>query len=198
MSVIRQLGASLGLRYRHHQAATAKAQIQKLHHVLILLQQHILADDTDICRTVFNIRRHINSLGNNEAHLGFLVADNQLARILGNVFGAVAYLRQQAYRLIEKLALRQCYSNVFVHKNTPLYFPAISLMSIIFFFKLILHILTIYSHIPLRQALLPAGPQPRSAASRCGLRGAMLSLWQLPPAACLRSRLPARPRCDYW
>ena len=45
VSVIRQLSASLSLRHRHHQTAAAKAQIQKLHYVLILLQQHILADD---------------------------------------------------------------------------------------------------------------------------------------------------------
>ena len=113
--------------------AFAEAQIHDLIEFTSFFQNNIFACDTDICRTVFNICRHINSFGNNEAYLGFLVADNQLARILGNVFGALAYLRQQAYRLIEQLALRQCYSNVFVHKNTPLYFPAISLMRLMFF-----------------------------------------------------------------
>jgi hypothetical protein len=51
-----------------------------------MLQQHILAGDAHVRRAVLHIGRHIRGAHDDDAHVGAIGGDDQLARLL-RIFG---------------------------------------------------------------------------------------------------------------
>src|SRR5687768_10869811 len=73
-----------------------------------VFEQHILACDTDLRRTVLNVRRDVRGTHDNNSHFRVGRADDQLARSL-RVFDRRNTGRgQQGLRFIENSSLGKC------------------------------------------------------------------------------------------
>jgi len=68
----------------HAQPAARDAEVDRLVEPAIaplrtVLQQHVLAGDTELGRTVLHVGRHVGSAHDHDSHLRILGADDQLA-----------------------------------------------------------------------------------------------------------------------
>ena len=73
-------------RNRQHQPAQAEIKIKQFVNIAGFFQQHILADNPDICRAILDIGRQIHRFGNDELNFFRLIGNHQFPRILRQPF----------------------------------------------------------------------------------------------------------------
>ena len=110
-------------RHRHHQMAAAEAQIQQLVNILSGFFKHVLADDSDIGRSVLHIGRYIGGLRDDEFYFFLLIGDNQLAGVLFQSFSLDTDCLKKTAGETEELALGQRYCQPIIIPDDHLIIP---------------------------------------------------------------------------
>ena len=120
MRIVGELCSPLRFIDRHHQMALAEAEVEDFINVLFRFREDVLAYDADVRRTVFDIRRHVRRLRDDEANLLFLVGNDELARFLFQSLRRIADAGKKLFGQSEKLALRksnrQVVLSVYIHQ----------------------------------------------------------------------------------
>ena len=102
-------------RLRHHHAAVAKLQVQRLIDILPLLHERVLAHDPQVGAAVFHVGGDIGGAHDHVAHSMIGILEDQLAGI-GEQFPAVdADPAEQRHRFFQDAAFGDCNGNPVVH-----------------------------------------------------------------------------------
>ena len=108
MCIIRETAAFFLARHSHHQPTFAKSEIQQFIDILPRFQQHILADDADICSAVFHIGRHIRGFCNDEPHFDRIVRDDEFSGFFTHMLRSNPDLLKQIRGQRKQFSLGQC------------------------------------------------------------------------------------------
>ena len=112
-------GRYIVLETRGHQPASGNAQVQGFIEALgTILQQHILADDANIRRSVPDIGGHIRAAQDNQADAVGLGLEYQFPTLVHVLKGRQTGCPQQRQRFLQNAPFGQSYCQLLFHSQT--------------------------------------------------------------------------------